>query len=296
MANKRGLTDMAKPPGEAPLGARFSHLYMDRSEPTQDSRRMRRRIGSQIWEFRRLTETLGPELARELGIDVPYHTHWPDLLESLALGDVLDSVTIAWRVLRAASLVQDASRWVRSVQRIFKEENVCYQIDDLGGVHFHPDEEFARNRAATVAALQSARYANALDAFEKGMAALSLAVPDGKAAIRGTFAACEGLFRVTFPDSPRLTSREANKLAPNLQAMFADDRAAQGVAMKLLASFREWVEAAHFYRHEPGTEEIAQPPLPLAIYLVSTGASHLRWLAEIDAANTGPTNTQPANS
>jgi hypothetical protein len=30
-------------------------------------------------------------------------------------------------------------------------------------------------------------------------------------------------------------------------------------------------------------DKIAQPPLHLAIYLVSTGAAHLRWLAELDA-------------
>ena len=30
---------------------------------------------------------------------------------------------------------------------------------------------------------------------------------------------------------------------------------------------------------------LAQPPLPLAVYLVSAGAAHLRWLAELDPAN-----------
>ena len=53
----------------------------------------------------------------------------------------------------------------------------------------------------------------------------------------------------------------------------------------MLASLKDWVDAAHFYRHEPGTEEVAQPPLPLAVYLVSIGASHLRWLAELDGAS-----------
>jgi hypothetical protein len=40
------------------------------------------------------------------------------------------------------------------------------------------------------------------------MAALAKAPPDGKAAIRGTFGATEGLFRLVFPNSPRLTAQE----------------------------------------------------------------------------------------
>jgi hypothetical protein len=49
-------------------------------------------------------------------------------------------------------------------------------------------------------------------------------------------------------------------------------------------AFRDWVDAAHFYRHEAGREAVAQPPLSLAILLISAGASFLRWLAEFDAA------------
>jgi hypothetical protein len=52
----------------------------------------------------------------------------------------------------------------------------------------------------------------------------------------------------------------------------------------MLRSLKEWVDAAHFYRHEQGAEQIAQPPQSLAVYLVSSGAAHLRWLAELDAA------------
>jgi len=46
----------------------------------------------------------------------------------------------------------------------------------------------------------------------------------------------------------------------------------------------DWIEAAHFYRHEPGMEEPAQPPLELAIELVSVGAAFIRRLAGLDAS------------
>jgi len=39
---------------------------------------------------------------------------------------------------------------------------------------------------------------------------------------------------------------------------------------------------AHFFRHEAGVAEPKAPPLELALLLVSTGASWVRWLAETD--------------
>ena len=56
-----------------------------------------------------------------------------------------------------------------------------------------------------------------------------------------------------------------------------------GAASKLLSAFKDWINAAHFYRHEPGHQDPAQPPLMLAVQMVSVGASFIRWLAELDA-------------
>jgi hypothetical protein len=128
-------------------------------------------------------------------------------------------------------------RWCREVQRIFKEENVHYRVDERGGVHFRFDGEFEYNRAVTITALQGPRYRAALTAFEEGMAALAKVLPDGKAAIRRTFDAAEGLFRLMFPNSPRLTAQEASKLEPLLQRLHTNDKVATGAAVKLLSAF-----------------------------------------------------------
>ncbi len=235
-----------------------------------------------------LADKLGPELARELGVFVPYPVAWPGFLEKdLKLVDVLDLVTIAHRLLVQAKLSHDPGRWRHAIQRIFDQENVHYCVDDQAGVHFRPDNEFAHNRAATVAALQGSRYANALDAFERGMAALASVPPDGKGAVRYVFGAVETLFRLMVPRAPRLGATELDGLAPLLQHKYAADETALRVSAKILGSLKDWVDAAHFYRHEPGAEEVAQPPLEVAIHILSTGASHLRWLAELDAAIRG---------
>jgi hypothetical protein len=126
-------------------------------------------------------------------------------------------------------------------------------------------------------------YANSLHSFENGMKAISAATPDGKTAIRNVFASAEGLFRVMFPKAPRLVVGQVSFLEPLLQKRYAGNAAAFGASVKLLASFKGWIDACHFYRHEEGKPDtIAQPPLELAIHLISVGAAFIRLLVELD--------------
>jgi len=60
------------------------------------------------------------------------------------------------------------------------------------------------------------------------------------------------------------------------------DPAAQRAARAMMSGFKTWVEASHIYRHQPGADEVPQPPADIAILAISTGASLLRWLASID--------------
>jgi hypothetical protein len=274
-----------------PQGKRFSHVYLERGEPRADSARARRRISSTFLDIpSNARDGFSGLVERELGVELPstgYGTHWSNYFASCELRDLLDTITLAYQHFSKSGRTTVAASWLRDVNRVMQEENLRYTIDQQGGVHFAIDEEFARARAATISVLQTSRYKNVLNSFEQGETALGNIPPDGKGAVRATFASVEGLFRLMFPSAPRLTSSEIDRnLTASLQSMFAADPAAAGAAAKLLASFKDWVDAAHFYRHEPGREEIAQPPLTLAINLVSLGASYIRWLAEIDASPT----------
>jgi hypothetical protein len=280
---------MTKPP---PSGQRFSHVYLKRGEPTQDSARMRRRIASLIGAIKDLQDDsdFDRDVEAKLGIPATWSSSssWTTLLPKWQLVDVLDLITIAHHFLvrkrqRGMRDPGAPGQWIGEVNNIFTEENVHYTVDERGGVHFKFDDEFARNAAATIAALRDPRYANALDSYEKSMVALSQAQPDGKTAIRANFAAVEGLFRLMFPSSPRLTSAEAQHLVSILQKMLVADATALGASTKILNAFKDWIDAAHFYRHEPGVEEPAQPPIQTTVALVSLGSAYLRWLAELDA-------------
>ena len=68
-----------------------------------------------------------------------------------------------------------------------------------------------------------------------------------------------------------------------VQRLYANDPPALTSASKMVASFSEWVDGAHPYKHEHGSEEVAQPPLELAVHLLSLGITNVRWIAELDA-------------
>lgn len=267
-------------------GERFSLRYSQRGQPTADSPRMRFRLG-------RLLDSIGDyhvtSLSRvaeqELGVRSPWSTgrSWADTLGAWELSDVLDVLTVAYRLISESSSLR--WRWIGEVNRIFSETNVAYEMEANGSVRFKIDEEHARNVAATISALSADRYANVLHAVEEAVASLTEHTPNGKQSIRGMFAAAEGLFRLLLPKAPRLGAKEAEQLRPILQSAYTVDATASQAAQKMLSSFKEWIDAAHFYRHEPGkADEIAQPPLGLAVLLVSNGAAYVRWLAELDSA------------
>lgn len=277
--------------GQRPQGQRYTHVYVDRGRPETDSATMRRRLAAAISGKKDLND-FGDVVPKELGVDVPWGSmghDWVEFFRDSSISVVLDTITVAHHhlVARVRSGMYDpgASEKLRKeVERIFAEENVGYQIDPQGGIHPLVDAEFDANRRATISALRGTRYANVLNGVEKAQGSLSEIPPDGKDGIRNTFAAAEGLFKLMFPTELRLTASALGKqLGPLVQRAYGGNSVALRSASKLVTSFGEWVDAAHNYRHEPGSEEIAQPPFDLAVNMVSLGNSFIRWLAELDA-------------
>jgi hypothetical protein len=275
------MSDEGYAMNDRPIGKRFSLVYLDRSKPKQDSRKARRRIA----EFIRMkTLTFVSTVRAEMGLDVRVigrDVDWYGALESWELSEVLDVVTLVYENL--GSKGQNAQQWVETARRIFDEENLPYTVDDQGGVHFKMDAEFVANVEATVSGLASPRYANVRKEFETAQRAMVQAKPDGKQAIRSTFTAIEGLYKLICSDSAKLDAKDAGrKLEPIIQRVYANDPTARRASAKLLAGFADWVDGAHFYRHEQGSEDPAQPPIELAVEFMALGATYLRWLIVLD--------------
>jgi len=271
-----------------PLGQRFSHVYFERGQPMDDSEKMRRRLAALFWDgMEPLRYVASDVLVRELGVKrfLGNLGGWEIFFIKGNIKDVLDSITIIFKLAsRNQNRISGVRKWLTEVSRIFQEENVCYRVDDQGGVHLAIDAEFEYNRASTIKGLGSSRYNGVLTHFEKAYAALDIITPDGKQAMNSAFDAVENLFRLMFPKAPSLKATLVKEnLEPILQRLYANDKIAIRPATRMLSSISEWVDAIHPYRHAHGEQDPVQPPLSLALLTVSTAASYLRWLAEIDA-------------
>jgi hypothetical protein len=269
---------------DRPKGQLFSHVYLERGQPKSDDRRLRNRVFA-LGQTIELRSSLADSIHLNLGVKVPMgyeRYNWERFFAECEIQDLLSTITLAHRLLISRREHIRAQGWAQGIARIFAEQNVHYEIDEQGGVHHAVDPEFAANRSAKIASLQGARYRNALDRYKKGLAKLRAEPPDGKGAITDLFASAECLFKLMCPRAARLGSAEADAISPLLEQQLKSDPVATRSAKLVLKSFKGWIDAAHFYRHEAGSEEVTQPPFSLAVQLISLGASYIRWLADID--------------
>lgn len=264
-------------------GQRFSLTYLTRGEPTDDSKRARRRL-YRLFEALNLSDNVDADrIELETGAEVPraYHgADWEGFFDTCALRDLLDSITI---IGYFASRRNDLGAWVKHVENIFREENLRYRLDNSAGVHFAVDGEFAHNHECSLAALRSGRYSAARSHFEAGQRALDESPPATRDAIRQTFEAVETMFKLVFPNSSRLDSSEAKRKLPAvINGLFSGTE--KNAAGRLAEAFADWVNSAHPYRHGQGVEAPDNPSIQTTVLSISVGASFLRWLADLDGA------------
>lgn len=277
-----------------PRGQRFSLVYLRSDDQLSDSLRMRRRIGAAVSE--RFGDDFSIYLSRKLGI--PYQTffgvpQWMEYYTKLDLRDVLDSVTIHANFLRERTAIgyPDDRQYARErlpkffdeVREILAEERIRYTLDEQGGIHLQVDEQFQVNCAAAIQGMGNSRYAAARASLESGLSALDSAPPNGREAIRDVFGACENVFKQTFGAQRLAGHLIDNHLRPAIDNLQWNSEAAAAAEL-MCGSLKSWTTAAHKYRHETGRPEPHQPPLDLAVMMVSQGTSFLRWLVMIDKA------------
>jgi len=276
-----------------PLGQKYSQVYLLRGTPVTDSSRMRLRI---LGLFNKLSLNklrvgdlcIAEQILSDLGVELSWCNSYDyrKFFVEADLRDVLDSITIIHRMMsEKPTHSYETNQWIQGIREIFREENISYKLDEQAGVHLAVDIEFEHNKASVLSSLSNSRYSAVITDFQKGISALDQIPPDCKTAIKSLFESTEILFRLIFPRASRLGKTEIKQyLCPATDSLYESDQTAKRSIQKYLNSFIEWVDAVHFYRHGQGTEEPTQPPLTYAIALVSSGASYLRWLGEIDQA------------
>lgn len=281
------MTDDEVP--EVPIGERFSHVYVARGTPTRDSQRFRHRLGAFYHEhLRDYRNSFANSISRELGVSVPLvGINWSidKFFREAGLRDVLDAITLIWRELMRMRQQQLSGRWLEFVERTLEEENLGYRVDASAGVHYFVDEEFEQNRVATIERLASSRYAAVLSEFESAHQKLDEHPSDTKGAVRAAFEAVEILSKLMVGENRmrRLTAHEINNhLRPIVEDAYEEEAVALTAANKFLDGLIDWVSSIHEYRHGQEVQEPAPPPPGLAVAMVSSGATYLRWLAELD--------------
>lgn len=264
---------------------RFSQNYLERGEPVEDSARMRVRLSQSVLDIKIDEQVLATALSSALGCQLRGTANslkWKNFYLESTLRDLLDSHTVIVEYLNKKGYRTKASQWVSLVERIFREENLCYTINEIGEVHFAQDAEFQRNRLSALKCLSSPRYRAALSHFEAAQSALDRTPRQTREAIRQTYEAIETVFRLIFPEAGVLGPAEVEKkLRPLALGVLAGTE--RDCLSANVTAFKDWVIGAQGYRHGKGTEEPDNPSLSTTVLCVSAGASYLRWLLEIDA-------------
>lgn len=287
---------------ERVTGKRYSHVHLTRGVPETDSPKARFRLGklvedscpsseytrhSRTHDYSKSAQNL---IERELGIKFGTRSTSGTLVESwewyfdrISTVEMLDTISVVAKSLRRSSTKSDRQvRFVKGVARILAEENLAYEVDDLGGVHPLIDAAFSASKQSAISGLAGARYQATADCIENMDSFLLQDPPDYIGAIRQIFGSCENLFKLMY-GVPRLDARSAaEKLGKDQQTMYAGHPTLQSVSSKTLEGFKNWINAAHFYRHEQGIEEPSQPAEEVAVLLISQGLSYVRWLAHLD--------------
>ncbi|MGC9420150.1 MAG: hypothetical protein ACP5EN_14400 [Rhodovulum sp.] len=284
------------------IGKRFSHVYIVRGEPEKDSKKARFRLaklaekscpsakttrhGSSIDYNKRAQESIENELGVKFGTRSTSGTlvrSWEWYFNKVAVTEMLDTITVVAASLHSEYSKDDRrGRFLAEARRILKEENLAYEIDEIGGVHPLVDATFSAAMESAISGMDNPRYAASAECVNRIDGYLLQDPQDFIGAIRAVFGACENTFKLMY-GVPRLDARTAGeRIGGDQQRLYTEHPTLQAASAKTLEAFKQWVNAAHFYRHEQGVEEPNQPAPEVAILLVSQGLSFVRWLTALD--------------
>ncbi|MER9524135.1 hypothetical protein NKI96_11170 [Mesorhizobium sp. M0292] len=263
-------------------GELFRRNYIRNEKLLADSPRARRRVLTLFSETGSISaqEKFVNAVKGELGIEYPYEygsaheKFWP----SCDISDFLSAITLFPRELS----VRDAESFLSGVKRIFAEEHLQYELDDLGGVHFLLDEQFKQLADATLAGLGAQRFTASRHALDDALSNLGPVKQNGKALIRGVFEAVESAFLVVINQSSvqQMNAQAIDShLRPILIARYTGYSDASDTVDRLLAAFKAWVKSAHPFRHGAPLDQVHEAPLDVALLSATQGMGFLRYLA-----------------
>lgn len=284
------------------IGKRFSLVYLVRREPEKDSKKARFRLaklaerscpparsgrhGTSFDYDKHAQESIESELGIQFATRSTAGTlirSWEWYFNKVSVTEMLDTITVVAASLQDEYVQNDRpGTFLAEARRILKEENLAYEIDQSGGVHPLVDATFSASMESAISGMENPRYAASAGCLDRIDGYLLQDPQDFIGAIRAVFGACENTFKLMY-GVPRLDSKTAGeRIGGDQQRLYKEQPTLQSASAKTLEAFKQWVNAAHFYRHEQGVEESNQPTPEVAILLISQGLSFVRWLTALD--------------
>lgn len=268
-------------------GEKFSLVYLNRSEPVRDSQRFRNRLAAYYWEslHKYYDSAIVKIIQKEIGAEVPFTAmsySVSDFFKKNETRDVLDAITLIYRILSPSGPSQSSEQWKQFVSRVMKEENLGYQLDTKCGIHYLVDEEFERNRFSTLSVLDNPQYNGVRAAYEDAYRYMDNTPIDTKASVRSMFESIEILVKQMVQTKNLNKWIVENSLKEKCTEPYKNDETALRVVSELFDGFARWVEGLHNYRHGQGSKEPVAPSEGVAIYVLSSGSAFLRWLIGIN--------------
>lgn len=271
---------------DGPRSDIYSRAYLERGEPTSDSRKARIRLGSYIDGLER-NYSFRQYLKREGGIVLGYPQSFESYFEKCSIVDVLDSISLIFTAVANEDTVRRyGSRapydFIAFVGRVFDEENLKYKVDSKGFVHPIVDREFADTGNALLRGLKNEPAI--LKEVDHCYSELAKVHPRRKIAVRAMFEALEILVKRMVPGATKLDSALAKgELSKLVIEKLGTDPTSKIVLQKNMIAFGSWIDSVHFYRHGQSDEDPIDVPEAVAISLVSAGAAYLRMLLDTNA-------------
>lgn len=262
-----------------PLGERFTSIYREQGPRVANSDRLRRRLAHKFHDALDEYEVI-KSIRAETGWSIASSgtaAWWLQFFQGLEQDEFLDFLTIAVHSLAVRGDPNDAINLVKFVRRCLDEENISFEMDEAGGLHYRVDEAFQNSRSASLAALDKPDQVAARMAFEEANRALTGHPSDTLLAVRRAFDAVENLFKIRF-GTARLGMAEIRTALQTIGD--ASGSRAGDAARRLNAAFGEWTNACHQYRHAPGEADPGPPPRWLATALVDGASTYIRYLTE----------------
>ena len=269
---------------------RFSQLYLERGTPTKDSERMRRRLFKLFEDlfpydsWHKISGLIHSKNGVKVKIIGPSGYYYPfeDFFDDCQLRDLLDMPSILALYIKNTNIGESQSRrlatLINNTNYIFREENVHYQVDDNGVVHFSPDEEFEKNRISAFRSLEHPRYEAVLNHFNH--ANKSLLEQKYDYAIRDIFYAAESLVKLmTGCDtlSEKVCRGQIKDIATRA---FGNNESAKQMVIQVTEGYAHQIKGYHQFRHAQPTDNNSSPEL--AILAVSNFSTLIRFLVDID--------------